>query len=94
MDGKPPTKKATSLYFFSSEDCSFSFFLEKKTTFKKNVVCPAKESNLMCRPNGKYKNLMEIISYLNVLIVTYNKFQSNSGNIKGMGLENENTRSY
>jgi hypothetical protein len=94
MDGKPPTKKATSLYLFSSEDCSFSFFLEKKTIFFFNVACPTKESNLVCRPNGKYKNLMEIILDLNVLIVTYNKLKSNSGNIKGMGLDNENTRSY
>jgi hypothetical protein len=45
---------------------------KKKNTFF-NVACPAKESNLTRRPNGKYKNLMEIISDLNVLIAAYNK---------------------
>ncbi len=74
MDGKPPTEKAASLYFFSGEECSSGFFLEKKAKKKRlffNVACSAKESNLTRRPNGKYKNLMEIISYLNVLIAAY-----------------------
>jgi hypothetical protein len=30
MDGKPPTEKATSVYFFSSEECNSGFFLGKK----------------------------------------------------------------
>jgi len=66
---------------------------QKKKTFF-NVACPAKESNLTRRPNGKYKNLMEIISYLNVLIAAYNKLKSNPGNIMGMGHDSENTRRY
>ncbi len=53
-----------------------------------------KESNLTCKPNGKYENLMEIISYLNVLITTYNKLKSNLGNIMGMGPDNENIIRY
>ncbi len=44
-----------------------------------------KESNFTRRPNGKYKNLMEIISDLNVLIAVYNKLKSNPGIIMGMG---------
>ncbi len=40
------------------------------------MYCPAKESNIMRRPNGKYKNLTEIISGINVLIATYNKLKS------------------
>jgi len=67
------------------EPTTFNFF---------NVACPAKEINLMRIPNGKYKNLMEIISYLNVPITAYNKLKSNRGNIMGMGLESENTRRY
>jgi hypothetical protein len=35
MDGKPPTKKAASLYFFSGGECSSGFFLEKRAK-KKN----------------------------------------------------------
>jgi hypothetical protein len=31
MDGKPPIEKVTSFYFFSGEECSFDFFLEKIT---------------------------------------------------------------
>lgn len=97
MDGKPPTEKAASLYFFSGEECSSGFFLEKRAKKKNtffNVACPAKESNLTRRPNGKYKNLMEIISDLNVLIAAYNKLKSNPGNIMGMGPDSENTRRY
>jgi hypothetical protein len=30
MDGTPPIEKAASLYFFSGEECSSSFFLEKR----------------------------------------------------------------
>jgi hypothetical protein len=37
---------------------------------------------------------MEILSDLNVLIVTYNKLKSNLGNIMGMGLDSENTKKY
>jgi hypothetical protein len=96
MDGKPPIEKAASFYFFSGEECSSGFFLEKKAKKKTffNVACPVKESNLTRRLNGKYKNLMEIISDLNVLIAAYNKLKSNPGNIMGMGLDSENTRRY
>ncbi len=97
MDGKPPIEKAASFYFFSGEECSFDFFLGKKNKKKKlffNVACPVKENNLTRRPNGKYKNLMEIISNLNVLIVAYNKLKSNPGNIMGMGPDSENIRRY
>jgi len=45
----------------------------------------------MCKSNGKYKNPVEIISNLNVLIMVYNKLKSNLGNIMGMGLDSENT---
>jgi hypothetical protein len=53
-----------------------------------------KKNNFMRRPTRKYKNLMEIISYLNLLIVTYNKLKSNLGNIMGMEPNNENTIRY
>ncbi len=33
MDGKPPTEKAASLYFFSGEECSSGFFLEKRAKY-------------------------------------------------------------
>ncbi len=97
MDGKLLTKKVASLYFFYCEECSSDFFLEKRAkliNFFFNVVCLAKESNLTRRSNRKCKNLMEILSDLNVLIVTYNKLKSNLGNIMGMGLDNENTKKY
>jgi hypothetical protein len=91
------SKKVASLYFFYGEECSSDFFLEKKAKKKKiffNVACPTKEKNLTHRINGKYKNLMEIILNLNVLIVAYNKLKSNPSNIMGMGLDSENTRRY
>jgi len=48
---------------------------QKKKELFFNVACPVKENNLTRRPNGKYKNLMEIISNLNGLIVAYNKLK-------------------
>jgi hypothetical protein len=70
-----------------------ALYWKKESNFFFNVVRQVKENNLTLRPNGKYENLMEIISYLNVLI-TYNKLKSNLGNIMGMGPDNENTRRY
>jgi hypothetical protein len=95
MDGKPPTKRS-QVYFFFSEECSLNFFLEKitKNLFIFKCCLPDKINNLMCRSNGKYKNLMEIISNLNVLIMAYNKLKSNPGHIMGMGFDSENTKRY
>jgi hypothetical protein len=66
MNRKPPTEKAA---FFSGEECSSGFLpgkSEKNTVFC--AACLAKLFNLTREPNGKYENLMEIISDLNVLI--------------------------
>ena len=72
MNRKPTTEKAAGLYFFSGEECSSGFLPEKEKGEKKNTVfcaaCLAKLFNLTREPNGKYENLMEIISDLNVLI--------------------------
>ncbi len=73
---------------------TFSWKKYQEIYYFLNVVYSAKESNLMCRSNGKYKNLMEIISNFNVLIVTYNKLKSNPSNIIGMRLDSENTKRY
>jgi hypothetical protein len=69
MNRKPPTEKAAGLYFFSGEECSSGFLpgkSEKNTVFC--AACLVKLFNLTRESNGKYENLMEIISDLNVLI--------------------------
>jgi hypothetical protein len=48
MDGKPPTEKAASLYFFSGEECNFSFFLEKKTIFFFLMLLAWKKKAILC----------------------------------------------
>jgi hypothetical protein len=52
MDGKPPTKKVASLYFFSGEECSFSFFLEKRA---KMLLAWQKKIILCVNPMGSIK---------------------------------------
>jgi hypothetical protein len=92
-----PQKRLQVSNFSCGEECSFGFFLKKEQKINKikiHVACLAKESNLTRGSNGKYKNLMEITSNLNVLIIAYNKLKSNPGKVMGMGLYSENTKRY
>lgn len=82
MNGKPPAGKAVGLYFFSDEECSSGFFPEKEAKRKLLFFLLLARRNSPTRgPNGgKYDNLMEIISDLNVLIAAYEKLKSKPGN--------------
>nr|YP_006234389.1 hypothetical protein HusqMp150 [Phlegmariurus squarrosus]AEV55813.1 hypothetical protein HusqMp150 [Phlegmariurus squarrosus] len=81
MNGKPATKRGSGnndyLDFYLSEECSSGFFPQKEA----GAACLAKLTNLTRGPNGKFENLIEIISDYNVLIAAYQKLKSKPGNM-------------
>nr|WRW51150.1 Mat-atp9i95g2c [Phylloglossum drummondii] len=81
MNGKPATERGSGnndyLDFYLSEECSSGFFSQKEA----GAACLAKLTNLTRGPNGKFENLIEIISDYNVLIAAYQKLKSKPGNM-------------